>query len=76
MSYTSEWKGSVDAVDGTAIFKIDGVEYSLHLDSFSDYQVVVGMLDAVFIHGKQFAEQAIRSHVSRALDDAKQIHSL
>lgn len=76
MSYPSEWKGSVDAVDGTAIFKIDGVEYSLHLDSFSDYQAVAEMLAAAFIQGKQFVEQSIRSHVSRALDDAKRLHAL
>lgn len=76
MSYSSEWNGSVDAVDGTAIFKIDGVEYRLHLDSFSDYQAVVGMLAAAFINGKQFAEQAVRAHVSRALDDAKLLHAL
>lgn len=76
MTYQSEWKGNVDAVDGTAVFKIDGVEYSLHLDSFTNYQIVAGMLDAVFNQGKQFAEQAIRSHVSRALDDAKRLHAL
>lgn len=76
MGYPSEWKGSVDAVDGIAIFKIDGVEYQLHLDSFSDYQIVSRMLDAVFVQGKQFAEQAIRSHVSRALEDAKRLHAL
>jgi Icc-related predicted phosphoesterase len=76
MTYTSKWEGNVDAVDGTAIFQIDGVEYSLHLDSFSDYQIVVGMLAAAFNQGRQFAEQAIRSHVSRALDDAKRLHAL
>lgn len=76
MSYTSEWKGSVDVVDGTAIFKIDGVEYSLHLDSFSDYQIVAGMLDAVFAQGKHIAEQSIRAHVARALDEAKLLHAL
>lgn len=76
MSYTSEWKGNVDTVDGTAIFKVNGVEYSLHLDSFANYQIVAKMLDAVFNQGKQFAEQAIRSRVFHALDEAKRLHIL
>lgn len=76
MTYQSEWKGSTDASDGTAVFKIDGIEYTLHLNSFSDYQIVSRMLDAALVQGKQFAEQAIRSHVSRALEDAKRLHAL
>lgn len=76
MRYPNKWKGSTDASDGTAIFTVDGIEYTLPLDSFGDYQIVEIMLDAAFVQGKQFAEKAVRSHVSRALDDAKRLHAL
>jgi hypothetical protein len=78
MTYPSEWFASTDpAVEsGEAVYKIDGVEYRMRLDSFNDYLKVSRMLDATFRQGKSFAADAVRGHIELALDDADRAHSL
>lgn len=76
--YPAEWKGSTDPDDksGVGIFKIEGVEYSLRLDSFTSFQMVGEMLDCAFDQGKSFAAGAMRSHIMRAMDHAASTHAL
>lgn len=78
MGYPSEWTGSTDPADasGVAKFRMDGVDYSLRLDSFTSYQMLDGMLDVAFKQGKRFAAQAIRSHINTAMDAAERSHAL
>jgi len=75
MAYPSEWTGSIVPYDtsGTAKFRIDSVEYSLRLDSFTSYQMLSGMLDVAFGQGKRSAVQEIRAHVNIALDAAERV---
>ncbi len=76
--YPSEWKVSTDPNDksGVATFKIEGVEYSLHLDCFTSFQIVGEMLESAFDQGKNFAAQAMCSKVTRAMDQAVIDHAL
>ena len=66
--YPSKWTGSTDPNDksGVAEFKVEGVDYALHLDCFTDYQVLSEMLEAAFDQGKSFAATLI-------IDDAMDI---
>lgn len=70
MTYKSLWKGKTDATDGTAVFIVNKVEYSIHLDGFDDFQNIEEMLHSAFADGRECAEKVVRSHISRALDDA------
>lgn len=76
--YPSKWTGSTDPNDksGVAEFKVEGVDYALHLDCFTDYQVLSEMLEAAFDQGKSFAATAMRSKVTRAMDQAVIDHAL
>lgn len=74
--YPSEWKGSVEAENGVATFKIEGNTFLLRLDCFKDYQMVSNMLEMAFDQGKSFAAGAMRSHINRAMDDAVRTHAL
>lgn len=59
-----------------ATFKIEGVDYSLRLDCFTSYQIVSEMLDSAFDQGKRFAAQAMRRHITMAMDQAERDHAL
>ena len=76
MGYPNTWEGEVNRPEGTATFVVEGETYTLRLHCFADNRAIAKMLDAAFASGQQFAEQAIRSHVERALDDAKRSHAL
>ena len=70
--YPGKWTGSTDPNNkrGVAEFKTEGVDYALYLDCFTDHLVVSEMLEAVFNQGKRFAATAMRSKVTRAMDQA------
>ena len=70
------WIGNVTDETGEAIFMIEGVEYKLELDSFAECRTIETMLDATFKQGKQFAAQAMRGHIERAMKTAEQQHAL
>ncbi len=74
--YPSEWKGSVESASGVANFKIEGLDFAVRLECFADYQMVSNMLDLAFTQGKKFAANAMRSHVTRAMDQAVSDHAL
>ena len=74
--YPSEWIGNAENANGIAKFKIEGLDFSIRLQCFADYLMLSNMLDLVFSQGKGFAEQAIRSHIIRAMDNAKNQHAL
>lgn len=76
--YPREWHGSTEQADktGEAVFKVEGQEYRMRLESFTDFQTVEEMLDAAFQSGKHFAAVAMRSHVVAALDKAERDHAL
>lgn len=76
--YPSKWTGGTEAEDksGVATFMVEGVEYALRLDCFTDYQVVSEMLEAAFDQGKSFAATAMRSKITRAMDQAVIDHAL
>lgn len=74
--YPSEWKGSVEAENGVATFKIEGKTFLLRCECFADYQMVSNMLELAFDQGKSFAAQAMRSKVERAMDQAVIDHAL
>jgi hypothetical protein len=78
LTYPSEWIASTDPAieSGEAVYKVEGVEYRLRLDSFNDFLKIVKMLDATFQQGKVFAAQAMRNHVERALNSAEHAHGL
>ena len=78
MTYPRVWQASTDLSieSGTAIFKVEGVEYTLRLDNFEAFQAISDMLDGAFKSGKEFAAMAMRSHVERSLDDAERAHGL
>lgn len=78
MSYPCEWLASTDPNEerGTATFMVDGQRYVLGLDNFAAFQSVSKMLDVVFQQGKEFAAQAVRGHVEKALDKAEREHGL
>ena len=71
-----QWTGKAEDRSGTAVFMIEGVEYRIDLDDFSKFQMIEKMLDAKFKQGKQFAAQAIRGHLDRAMKEAEQQHAL
>lgn len=71
--YPSDWKGSVEAENGVATFKIDGNTFLLRLDCFKDYRMVSNMLEIAFGHGKSFAAGAMRSRIEQAMDDAEDL---
>lgn len=78
MTYPSEWRASADpAVEsGEAVYKVDGIEYRMRLETFDDFLKVGKMLDATFRQGKSFAADVIRDRIDRAMDDAKLFHDL
>ena len=78
MPYPQEWHASTDPDDetGTATFTVEGVQYRIDLDSFSQFQKVSAMIDAAFKQGKVFAAQAMRSHIERSLEVAEREHGL
>lgn len=78
MTYPSEWEASTDpeVESGTARFTVEGVQYTLCLDSFREFGKVSKMLDAAFGSGKVFAAKAMRAHVERSLEDAERQHGL
>lgn len=78
VSYPYEWKGSVDPDDtaGVAVFKIEGLEFSLRLEAFADCLMLDTMLDLAFAQGKDFAATIMRGRIERAMDDAEQAHAL
>ena len=68
--YPNEWKGSTDSKEGSSFVKIDGVEFSLELNSFEDHQILCMMLDMAFDQGKSFGSDVMRSHITKAMEDA------
>lgn len=78
MSYPREWQASTDPsiASGTATFMVEGVQYTLHLESFQAFLDVSVMLDASFKQGKAFAAKAMSTHIQRALEDAERQHDL
>lgn len=76
MGYPSEWKGSVESEAGVATFKVEGHTFLLRLECFADYQMVSNMLDMAFDQGKSFAAGAMRSHITRAMEQAVMDHAL
>ena len=76
--YPSKWTGSTDPNDksGVAEFKVEGVDYALHLDCVTAYQVLSEVVEAAFDQGKSFAATAMRSKVTRAMDQAVIDHAL
>lgn len=72
----ARWIGNTEDETGEAIFMIEGVEYKLTLDSFAKFRTIETMLEATFKQGKQFAAQAIRGHLDRAMKQAELQHAL
>lgn len=73
--YPSEWKGSVDSPSGVATFRIEGLDFAVKLNSFTDYQMLSNMLDLAFKHGNQVAAAAMRSHIMNAMHEAERVHT-
>jgi NADH dehydrogenase FAD-containing subunit len=78
MTYPSTWMASTDPEieSGEASFTVEGVKYTMRLESFEDFQKITRMLEDAFQQGKQFAADAISSHIYRALDNAKVHHGI
>lgn len=78
MTYPCEWQASTDPAieSGTATFRVEGVEYTLHLENFEAFQNISAMLEASFKQGKVFAANAMRGHIERSLGDAVRQHDL
>jgi len=76
--YPKEFKASTDPDDksGLASFTVNNTKYIFKLESFEDFQIADKLLEEVFQQGKQFAAQAMRSHVENSLDRAESDHSL
>lgn len=74
--YPSEWKGSAEAANGVATFKIEGNTFLLRCECFADYQMVSNMLELAFDQGKSFAAHAMRSKIEQAMDQAVIDHAL
>lgn len=76
MSYPCEWIGNEEHPGGVAVFVVEGVRYEFALTSFTVFQNVSKMLDAVFDQGKTFGFDCTKAALDRALTDAKVRHSL
>ncbi len=76
MSYPCEWIGNEEHAGGVAVFVVDGTRYEFALTSFTAFQNVSKMLDAVFDQGKTFGFDCTKSALDRALMDAEVRHSL
>jgi hypothetical protein len=68
--YPYEWKGSEnpDIKKGIGIFKVDGIEFVLHLEDFESSKHVIIMLDTAFDQGRRFGAVAVRDAVKSASD--------
>lgn len=72
----ARWICNTEDETGEATFMIEGVEYRLALDSFAKFRTIETMLEVTFKQGKQFAAQAIRSHLDYAMRQEELQHAL
>lgn len=64
-----KWIGHIEAEDlsGVAIIEIDGHEYRLHLDSFSEFTLISKMLDKAYAVGRKVAYEDVEYFVEGRL---------
>lgn len=78
MIHMKEWRGKNDPDDksGEAEYMVEGEIFIIPLPSFSHAQRLDDLLYTAFRQGKDFAFNAVKSDIVRALEKAEVEHSL
>jgi hypothetical protein len=76
--YPSIWEESSDYenLSGIATFTVEGSTYTYRLQSFEDYQNICGMLQIVYLAGKDSATKNIVDDLFDALDSVEKAMKL
>lgn len=78
MGYMRQWRGKTEPEDksGEADYMVEGELFSIPLPSFEHAQRLDALLWVAFQQGKQFAFNAVKSHIAGAMQQADSAHSL